>query len=98
MDINMTRNGKELTVELIGWLDTISSPRLQEKLAGKFDDTEKIIFELGKLDYISSAGLRVFSETVYQMEGKGTVVFRNITKAVRSVFKVTGLIDAFNVE
>ena len=52
MDINITRNNKELTVEVIGRLDTISAPELQIKLWNECNDTEKIIFELGKLDYI----------------------------------------------
>ena len=94
----MTRNGKELTVEVIGRLDTVSAPGLQHKLKDEYNDTEKLIFELGKLDFISSAGLRVFAEAVDIMGNKGTVVFRNLTKAVRSVFNVTGLIDIFNIE
>ena len=40
---------------LEGRLDTLTSPELEDKLEG----IERVVFDLEKLEYISSAGLRV---------------------------------------
>ena len=45
MNINITRNGNELTVALEGRLDTLTSPDLEEELEDKLDDVEMLIFD-----------------------------------------------------
>ena len=59
---------------------------------------EKIIFDLGGVEYISSAGLRVLVGAYQMMEDKGGMLIRNVTPDVMDVFEVTGLIDGFDFE
>lgn len=98
MEIKTTRNGNELTVELEGRLDTLTSPDLEERLDEELDGIEKIVFDLGGLEYISSAGLRVLVGVYHMMEDKGNMLIRNVTPDVMDVFEVTGLIDGFDFE
>lgn len=98
MNINMTKNGTELKVELEGRLDTLTSPELEEQLEGMLDGIERIVFELGKLEYISSAGLRILVGLLQEMEDQGEMILRNITDPVRDVLEVTGLLDSFEIE
>ena len=92
------RTGIELTVELTGRLDTLTSPDLEERLDEELDGIEKIIFDLGGVEYISSAGLRVLVGAYQMMEDKGGMLIRNVTPDVMDVFEVTGLIDGFDFE
>ncbi len=92
------RTGSELTVELTGRLDTLTSPDLEERLDEELDGIEKIIFDLGGVEYISSAGLRVLVGAYQMMEDKGGMLIRNVTPDVMDVFEVTGLIDGFDFE
>ena len=98
MEIKTMRTGIELTVELTGRLDTLTSPDLEERLDEELDGIEKIIFDLGGVEYISSAGLRVLVGAYQMMEDKGGMLIRNVTPDVMDVFEVTGLIDGFDFE
>ena len=99
MNINITRNGNELTVILEGRLDTLTAPDLEEELEDKLGDVEKLIFDFGGLEYISSAGLRVLVGAAQAIdENDGDMVIRNLSVPVRDVFDVTGFSDAFNIE
>ena len=55
MNINITKNGNELIVALEGRLDTLTSPDLEEELEDKLDGIKRLVFDLGGLEYISSA-------------------------------------------
>ena len=99
MNINITRNGNELTVALEGRLDTLTSPDLEEELEDKLDDVEMLIFDFSGLEYISSAGLRVLVGAAQAIdENDGDMVIRNLSVPVRDVFDVTDFIDAFDIE
>ena len=99
VNINITKNGNELTVALEGRLDTLTSPDLEEELEDKLDGIKKLVFDLGGLEYISSAGLRVLVGSAQVMdEQDGEMIIRNITEPVKDVFDVTGFSDAFEIE
>ena len=99
MNINITRNGNELTVTLEGRLDTLTSPDLEDELEDKLDDVEKLVFDFGGLEYISSAGLRVLVGAAQVMdENDGDMVICNLSVPVRDVFDVTGFSDTFDIE
>ncbi|MBQ4237893.1 MAG: STAS domain-containing protein [Ruminococcus sp.] len=94
----MTNDGAEYTFTLEGRLDTITSPDLEAKINEVVGDAKKLTLDLTKLDYISSAGLRVLLGALQAMEGKGDIVVRNVSKSVREVFDLTGFSNLFNIE
>ena len=61
MKISKTRNESALTVALEGRLDTTTAPQLESELKSALSGTTELVFDLVKLDYISSAGLRCSS-------------------------------------
>ena len=99
MIIAMTRNGSELKVALEGRLDTLTSPELEDKLEDALEGVTKLIFDLKKLDYISSAGLRVIAcamETMEEREGEIKAI--NVCSDVRDVFEITGFSEDLGIE
>lgn len=98
MKIDLTRNGSILTVAVTGRLDTMTSPELEKVLDRELDDTERLVFDFGKLEYISSAGLRVLLGAVKQMDIQGEMKLINVRKSVMEVFEITGFIDMLDVE
>ena len=98
LKITVTKEGAEYTFFLEGRLDTLTSPDLEDQVEEAFQDAERIIFDFEKLDYISSAGLRVLLGAAQEMEDHGEMIVRNLTPAVQEVFDVTGFIEAFNIE
>ena len=98
MNITMKKNGTELTIALDGRLDTLTSPELEEKLEPAVEGVEKLIFDLEKLEYISSAGLRVLAASMDAMEEQGGELFvKNACEDVMDVFKVTGFSEELNL-
>ena len=98
LKITVTKEGAEYTFFLEGRLDTLTSPDLEDKIEEIFDDATKLVFDLGKLDYISSAGLRVLIGVAQEMEDEGEMVIRNLTPPVQEVFDITGFSEAFDIE
>ena len=98
LKIMVTKEGTEYTFFLEGRLDTLTSLDLEDQVDEVLADAEKILFDLGKLDYISSAGLRVLLCVAQEMEDKGEMAVRNLTPVVREIFDITGFSEAFKIE
>ena len=98
LKISMTKDGSEYTFLLEGRLDTITSPDLESKINEVVGDATKLTLDLSKLEYISSAGLRVLLGALQEMEDKGEMVVCNLTQSVREVFELTGFGRLFNIE
>lgn len=98
LKVSMTNNGTEYTFTVEGRLDTLTSPELEGQINAVMGGASKIILDLAKLEYISSAGLRVLLGTAQGMDGKGGMVLRKVTPDVREIFDLTGFIQVFNIE
>lgn len=98
LKVTVSNNGGEYTFDVSGRLDTNTSPELEGKINEVVGSADKLIIDLGNLTYISSAGLRVLLGAVQQMEGKGGMIVRNPSQAVREVFDLTGFSRLFTIE
>ena len=98
--MNITKNleGTTLTVALEGRLDTTTSPQLEGELRTAVDGVTTLIFDLEKLDYISSAGLRVLLSAQKVMNKQGEMIIRNASADIMEIFDVTGFVDILNIE
>ena len=98
MTIAKQQNGSALTLALEGRLDTVTSPELEKELKASLDGADSLILDFSKLDYISSAGLRVLLSAHKQMSAKGGMKVTNVNEIVREVFDVTGFADILNID
>lgn len=98
MNIQQTRNGNELVVALEGRLDTVTAPELEAALKDALEGVEELILDFEKLDYISSAGLRVLLVAQKTMSQQGGMKIRNVNEIIREVFDVTGFSDFLTIE
>lgn len=97
IETNFTEN--ELTVALEGRLDTTTAPQLETELKSFMTDGLKsLIFDFEKLEYISSAGLRVLLTAQKFMNKQGKMVIRNAGEDILSVFEITGFSDILTIE
>ena len=95
---NKETSGKGLVYKLSGRLDTITSPDLEKELKASMDGIESLELDLDKLEYISSAGLRVLLSAHKAMSNKGGMKVTNVNEIVREVFEVTGFADILTIE
>ena len=98
MTINKELEGTELNVELEGELDTNTAPRLQELFDRITKDITVLNLDFSKLDYISSAGLRVLLRAQKTMNKQGKMVIRGCNKNILEMFEVTGFSDILTLE
>ena len=83
---------------LEGRLDTMTAPQLEEALKGELDGADKLVLDFAKLEYISSAGLRVLLSAQKVMAKKGGMKIRNVSDVIMEIFEVTGFSDILDIE
>lgn len=98
LNINMIPNGSALTIALEGSLDTFSSPRLDAELRGALDGVTSLVMDLEGLEYISSAGLRVFLFAYKTMKRQGEMTIIHVRDVIYKVFEVSGFINILNIQ
>ncbi len=98
MNIEKKLEGQTLSIALEGRLDTTTSPDLEEVLASSLDGVTALVFDFGKLDYLSSAGLRVLLSAQKRMNKQGSMKLVHVNDAVKEVFDITGFADFLTVE
>lgn len=98
MNINTTLEGTVLNVAIVGRLDTTTAPQVEEALSGKLDDITELVLDCADLEYISSAGLRVFLGLHKHMTGKGTMKVTHVNDTVMEIFEVTGFDGILTIE
>ena len=96
MNIEKVLDKKELTINLEGRLDTVTSPELEAEL--NFEGVEKLVFNFEKLDYISSAGLRLLLMAQKTMNKQGEMVITNVNDTIMEVFEITGFCDILTIQ
>ena len=98
MTITKEWNGANLRIALEGRLDTMTAPELEAEMNQSLGNAESLILDFSKLDYISSAGLRVLLSAHKAMSGKGGMKITNVNEIVQEVFDVTGFADILTIE
>ena len=98
MKIEKNLNEKNLVVALEGRLDTTTAPQLEEELKTGLEGVTDLVIDLSKLEYISSAGLRVLLSAFKIMRNKGKMKVTNANELVKEVFEVTGFSDFMPIE
>ncbi|MBR3644943.1 MAG: STAS domain-containing protein [Lachnospiraceae bacterium] len=98
MNIGINVNGTTKLITPEGRLDTTTSPELETVIRDNIDDASEIIFDFEKLEYISSAGLRVLLATQKKMSKQGSMVVKNVNETILDIFEMTGFSDILTIE
>ena len=98
MTITKTLDGNALTIALEGRLDTLSSSELEKELVGALDDITELVFDFERLNYISSAGLRIILSCQKIMNGKGSMKVVHVSGIIMDIFEATGFSDILTIE
>jgi len=99
MDIETEQEGDSLFVSLAGRLDSSNAAESESKLLAAQDGGEaKMAVDFSKLDYISSAGLRVILLLAKKArQGNGKLVLFGMQPQIRDVFEISGFLQILKV-
>ena len=99
MTITTVKDGKKLEVIPEGRIDALTAPELERKLSNELDDTEELVFNLENVEYLSTAGLRVFLAYSQEMEARsGSIRVVHVNEVIMRVVTLTGFQDFLNIE
>ena len=98
MTITKNQNGTALELALAGWLDTSTATDLEEELETALKGVTELTLDCAKLEYISSAGLRVLLSAQKTMNKQGSMKIRNVNEVILEIFEVTGFSDILTIE
>jgi anti-anti-sigma factor len=87
------------TVELEGSLDTVTAPELERQLAPMLDGAiSQIVFDLARLKFISSAGLRVIASARKRLRERcGQVSCVNMQPQIQEVFDIMKALPGISI-
>lgn len=97
MTINKNLEGTKLEILLEGRLDTTTAPMLEAEVKQSLDGITELTFDFEKLEYISSAGLRILLAAQKKMSKQGSMVVKNVNEVIAEVFEVTGFSDILTI-
>ena len=99
MEIKILEQSGAKIVNICGRLDTVTSPELEKSVTPLIEVGKTIVFDCEKMEYISSAGLRVVLSTHKQCAASGgRFILRNLTGGVKSGFDMTGFSRLLTIE
>lgn len=99
MNLKTSRVEDVITIEIEGRVDTNTSPILQTEILNSFQKVTKVVLDFEKIDYISSAGLRVLligHKTA--LAKNGSMVLIRVSGMVMDILSMTGFDSILNIE
>ncbi|MBQ6927758.1 MAG: STAS domain-containing protein [Oscillospiraceae bacterium] len=98
--LNIIKNldNKTLNIALEGRLDTTTAPQLEAELKSELPNVTLLVMDFEKLEYISSAGLRVLLSAQKIMNKQGEMKIIHVSDVINEIFEVTGFSDILNIE
>ena len=97
MEIEKKYNDKELTIEVGNRIDTVTAPDFENEIMDEMGKFDSLILDLEKLEYISSAGLRVLVLVQKKLQPEGIpFVIINVNDTIKEIFSMSGFDKNFN--
>ncbi len=99
MEIKRQEMGDKEIIRLIGEIDGSNVDNFEAAMTEASQKYSELEVDLEKLEYVSSAGLRVFLITEKQMKQDGKkMIIKNVGEEIMDIFTVTGFVKLLNIE
>ena len=98
LNIDKRQEAEKLCVTLEGRLDTTTAPELEKLLQESLPGVRELVLDFEKLDYISSAGLRVLLAAQKIMTKQGSMKLLHVNESIMEILEVTGFVDILTIE
>jgi len=98
MNTSKTQENGRITIEIEGRLDTTTAPQLEAELVPAFAEAGDIMLDFAKLEYVSSAGLRVLLIGQKAAKAKGaSMTVSNVSEDIMEVLEMTGFDEMLTI-
>jgi anti-anti-sigma factor len=99
MDITTTAYNRCDVIKMAGRVDTDSAPKLQEAMDELINDGHvNLVFDMSEVDFLSSKGLWVLTETQKKTKkNMGKLVLAHTNEKIRGSFELVGMGGYFDI-
>ncbi|MBE6509887.1 MAG: STAS domain-containing protein [Methanobrevibacter millerae] len=99
MNIEKNYNNKELTINVENRIDTVTAPEFENEINDEMGKFDSLIIDFSKLDYISSAGLRVLIATQKKLKSENIpMTIKNVNGNINEIFRMSGFDKILKIE
>ena len=98
MEIFKIKDDTNLTIVLEGELNTITAPDLEKVIKDNLSNIKLLVLDFAKLEYLSSAGLRVLLIAQKIMDSQGKMIVKNVNSTIMDIFEMTGFSNILSFE
>ncbi len=98
LNIQKTQEDDSILYQLEGRLDTVTAPELEASLQDALVEATNLVLDFEKLEYISSAGLRVLLSAQKIISNQGTMKVVHVNETIMDIFEVTGFDEILTIE
>ena len=98
MTIEIKKTETETIIGIVGRLDTITAPALDKTINEDIGNVKNLVLDVKGMEYISSAGLRVFLSAQKKMQKVGSMKVTGVSAEVMEIFEMTGFADILVIE
>lgn len=99
MEISEEKSGDIIIITVKGNLDASTHEHLENRVGSLLKSGAiYLLFDMRNLEYISSAGLRVFAKSLKTADSKGgKIVLSSMSDQVKKVFDLSGFAPFFSI-
>lgn len=98
MTIEVKKDGEKLTIIPEGRIDAVTANEFSKAIDDNIEGVKDLTFDFEKLEYISSAGLRVLLTSQKNMSKIGSMKLIHVADVIMDVFNITGFSDILTIE
>lgn len=98
MEITKEINNNKMIVKISGQINTLTAPELEKEIYGKLTNIDTVVIDLEHVDYLSSAGIRVFSMIQKILGNEDNFSVINVDRNVYKILDDVGLTDFMNIK
>jgi anti-sigma B factor antagonist len=96
MEIDIKTVDQITVVALAGDIDANTAPAIQDQVLPIAESSRKILLDMFKVPYMSSAGLRMLLSLYRQVTAKdGKLVLVGLSEEITDTMSITGFLDFF---
>ena len=97
LTINKTIENGKAVMKPEGRLDTTTAPEMESAVKEILPGLTELTLDFEKLEYISSAGLRVLLSAQKAMNGQGKMTISNVNETIKEIFEITGFSEILTI-
>jgi anti-sigma B factor antagonist len=98
MEIHTETINSVTVVEMLGELDSMSAPGVQDEVLLLANPGSKILLDMSRVTYMSSAGLRTLLILYRRInENSGKIILVGLNEDIQDIMAITGFLDFFEI-